>query len=519
MSHLFNLQQVFILLPLLFLFITSLVPISAKVAGTKLSHNFITIEVMLGILLAIVSIFTFPSSQSLIFFNALKLDAIVEHVAALILISLFFSVLFLKNNTTFTSRQFEEKLFLLLNAAIGLILMLWANDLLIMFIGLEYASLSLYILILLSRSSFFSREAAIKYFLLGSFFSVILLYGLSFIYGSVGSLYFSELLNISYNIFSMSRLFSLGVLLVLSGLFFKVAIVPFHSWLPDVYEGAESAVVSFMASAIKLVVFIVLLKFAYLDIALGLKGATLLNILQWLSALSILVGSVAALKQVKLKRIIAYSSIAHSGYLLIAITVAMKEESSYALVSSLYYLLSYTILTVAAFGIISYLEQYKQEKALANTDSTEKEDKDISLLVSDLKSLLYTAPVLAISLIVVLLGLAGIPPTFGFFAKFLVLLSALKEGLFWLSIWAIIGSIISLYYYFKPIITMCLSKDDLEPSVFSFPKRSLKNSLWSQGHLFSIVILAFLSLVLGFFSQTIISFLFQILKTFIEYKV
>lgn len=516
MNTLFNLQQVFVLLPLFFLFIASLIPISIKVTGTNLSHNFITIEILLGILLSLVSIFTFSSPQSLIFFHALKLDAIVEYVSALVLISLFFSILFLKNNVTFTSYQFEEKIFLLLNSAIGLIIMLWANDLLLMFIGLEYASLSLYILILLSRNSSFSRESAIKYFLLGSFLSVILLYGLSFIYGSVGSLYFSELLSVSHNIFSMSRLFSLGMLLVFAGLFFKVAIVPFHFWLPDVYEGAETAVVSFMASAVKLVIFIVLLKLAYLDIAFGFQGKVLLNIFEWLSALTILVGSVAALKQTKLKRIIAYSSIVHSGYLLIAVIVAMREDSSYALTSSLYYLLSYTILTVAAFGIISYLEQCKIRKSLLKKDL---EDKEAVLLVSDLKSLLYTSPILAISFIVVLLGLAGLPPTVGFFAKFLVFLSALNEQMFWLSIWAIIGSIISLYYYFKPIITMCSPVDNQEVDIFSFQKDSVTNSVWSKIHLFSIAVLAFFSLFLGLFSQGILEFLSQMLNAFIEYKI
>lgn len=514
MDTLFNIQHVFVLLPLLFLFVASLVPISIKVTGRSLPYNFITLEVLVGIGLSLVSIFVFKSPQSLIFFNALKLDSVVEYASALILFSLFFSVLFARNNKTFTARQFEEKLFLLLNSAIGLIVMLWANDLLLMFIGLEYASLSLYVLILLSRNSALSREAAIKYFLLGSFLSVVLLYGLSFIYGSVGSLYFSELLSVSHNIFSMSRLFSLGILLVFSGLFFKVAIVPFHFWLPDVYEGSDTSVVSFMASAFKLVVFIILLKLAYLDIAFGFQGKILLNILEWLSALTILLGSVAALKQVKLKRVIAYSSIAHSGYLLIAVIVAMREESSYALMSSLYYLLSYTILTLAAFGVISYLEQYKVlSKDLNN--SMDGEDPEPSLLVSDLKSLFYLKPVLAVSFIVILLGLAGLPPSFGFFSKFFVLFSALKEGMFWLSAWAIVGSIISLYYYFKPIITMCLPEESTGLTIFSFPKANV----WGRLHLYSIVFLAFLSLSLGFFSEHVVQFLFQFLNSFIEYRI
>ncbi|MBE8221134.1 MAG: NADH-quinone oxidoreductase subunit N [Bdellovibrionales bacterium] len=517
MNILFNLPQVFVLLPLIFLFIAALVPISIKVTGANLSHNFITIEVLLGILLSIVSIFVFSSQQSLILFNSLKLDDIVEYSAALVLVSLFVSILFLKNNQSFTAHQFEEKIFLLLNSAIGLIIMLWANDLLLMFIGLEYASLSLYILILLSKNSSFSKEAAIKYFLLGSFLSVILLYGLSFIYGSVGSLYFSELLSVSHNIFSMSRLFSLGILLVFAGLFFKVAIFPFHFWLPDVYEGAETAVVSFMASSFKLVIFIILLKLAYLDIAFGPHGQSLLNIFEWMSALTILIGSVAALKQTKLKKILAYSSIAHSGYLLIAVIVAMREESSYALMSSLYYLLSYCTLTVAAFGIVSYLEQCKLQNNL-DKNNTSDEDQEPVLLVSDLKSLLYTKPALSVSFIIVLLGLAGLPPTFGFFAKFLVLLSALNEQMFWLSIWAIIGSIISLYYYFKPIISMCSLDNDKLDTVF-LKKDSTKNIFWNKTHLFSIVVLAFLSISLGFFSQDIIEFLSQISNAFIEYKI
>lgn len=510
MNSLFNTQQIFVLFPILFLFVSSLIPISIKVTGKKLSDTFVILESLLAIVLAIFCIFIFPAQESLIFFNALKLDSVVQYSSVAVLVSLFFSILFIKNNKVFCSFQLEEKLFLLLNSAIGLILMLWANDFLLLFIGLEYASLSMYILILLSRESSLSKEAAIKYFLLGSFLSVILLYGLSFIYGSTGSLYFNEILNISNSIFSMSRLFSLGILFVFSGLFFKVAIAPFHFWLPDVYEGSETAVVSFMASAFKFVVFVVLLKIAYLDIAFGFRGGILLNILQWLAALTILIGSVSALKQIKLKRIIAYSSIAHSGYLLIAILTAMKEESSYALMASLYYLFSYSLLTVAAFGILSYLEQYKI------IDTTKQKDKDPCLFISDLKSLIYYKPLLAISFIIILLGLAGLPPSFGFFAKFLVLFSAINEQIFWLSIWAIIGSIVSLAYYFKPIITMCTKSDENQKSLFVFSK---KPCIWSQAHLFSLVILAFLSISLGFFSQNIISFISKILISFIEYKV
>ena len=327
----------------------------------------------------------------------------------------------------------------------GMLVMVSSHNLLTIFVGLEIFSLGTYALLGYIKPTQATQEAAIKYFILGSFAAAILLFGFAFLYAATGSLDLGTLLNNLPD----NNLARIGSMFVVVGLAFKLALVPCHLWAPDAYEGAPTAVTAFMATTAKAV--IVLLAVRFLDYHTMLN-AFWLPVLTLFACLSMLVGNVLALVQSSLKRMLAYSSIAHGGYLAIAL-VALGSKADPSIINNVfYYLVAYCVISLGTFAFIIRLE----------------DDVRTNIQLEDLTALAKSHPVQAAVLAIFMFAFAGIPPTLGFFAKFFVFKAGLEANLYTLVIVGVIGSGISFYYYLRIILQMYfVSKNSLPPVQFS----------------------------------------------------
>lgn len=328
-------------------------------------------------------------------------------------------------------RKEEYYVFLLLGSTGGSILIL-ANHFISFFLGLELLSISLYILISYTRERQDSIEAAIKYLLLAGVSSAILLMGMALIYAISGTMTFTGIGVYLNETEQLSIFFMAGFGLIIAGIGFKMALVPFHLWTPDVYEGAPAPTTAFIATISKASIVILLLRL-YLAIN-GSAFVTIIYILSGIAVLSMLVGNLLALLQQNLKRLLAYSSIAHLGYILIAL-IAGKE---YGFEAVSFYLIAYVLTILGAFSMISLISNH---------------DREI-MDIHEYRSLFWTRPWLASALTVLLLSLAGIPLTIGFIGKYYLLLAGINQGLWILVITLIFSSVIGLFYYLRVIVEM-----------------------------------------------------------------
>ncbi len=326
----------------------------------------------------------------------------------------------------------SEFYILLLLSVSGMVLMSQAADLLIVFLALELLSIPLYILAGLARPRLASEEAAMKYFLLGAFASGFFIYGVALIYGATGSTSLAEVLAAE-----RSLLLMLGAALLLVGLAFKVAAVPFHMWTPDVYDGAPSVVTAFMAVGAKVGGFAALLRLfvtAFPAITPQWAGALAL-----LAALTMILGNFAAIAQSNIKRMLAYSSIAHAGYLLMALPAASNAQLSGAAVgAALFYLLAYALTTLGAWAVVLAVERRERE----------------GLALDDYAGLFNRQPALALGMAVFMVSLTGLPPTSGFIAKVTVFQAAVDAGYLWLTVIGVVTSLVSAYYYLRVVVLM-----------------------------------------------------------------
>ncbi len=327
--------------------------------------------------------------------------------------------------------QHPEYYILLLFAAFGMMMMGAALDLVVIFIALEIMSLAVYVLVGFRRSDRRSNEAAMKYFVLGSAASAVFLYGTALLYGATGSLNISSILTAAQS--GGSLLLTIGGALVVFGFLFKVAAVPFHMWMPDVYEGAPTPVTGFMTTGIKAASFA---AFVRVITHLGFAQNHLHDLIWWVAALTMLVGNVIALTQVNLKRMLAYSSIAHTGYLLVGLLAGPGSGSGYGPV--FLYLLAYTLTNLGAFALLGVIGR----------------KSDMGTNLHDLAGLSRRHPWLAFAMSVFLFSMAGIPPTAGFAAKYLMLSSAVQAGEISITVIAVLCSAISVYYYLRVLVFM-----------------------------------------------------------------
>jgi len=349
---------------------------------------------------------------------------------------------------------------LVLFAVLGMMVLVAANDLLALFLGLETMSLSVYVLVSGRRGQQRSSEAALKYLLLGSFAAAFLLMGMALLYGYAGGTGYAALAAARAAGGGSELYFTLGLGLMLVGFAFKVALVPFHMWTPDVYDGAPAHVTGFMATAVKAAAFAALLRFVLL-VAADL-AAFWYGLLAVLTVLTMTAGNLLALVQTSIKRLLAYSSIAHAGYLmlgLLAILAAGRsgdprvQQQAQDVIDAagsgvLFYLLGYALMNLAAFGVISQLGR----RGAVEADQVEH-----------YRGLAARQPIAAAVLAVAMFSLVGMPGTVGFLGKFYVFAAAIQAGLLPLAIWGVVNSLLSAYYYLRVVVVMYMREAEPEP--------------------------------------------------------
>ena len=378
-------------------------------------------------------------------------------------LSLFFKQMFIVAAilVLFMAAEFSDKLAegsvaeyysLILFALAGMLFAASSNDFTMLFVSIELITITFYVLVSFQRSKLQSLEAGVKYLILGALSSAFMVYGIALVWGITGKFNFTELAAVAGN-FTTNKVFLFGVLFILVGLGFKIAAFPFQMWTPDVYQGAPTPTTAFLAVGSKAAGFVLLLRFLFT--AIPSVTAHWDKLLIIISAITILYGNLCALPQRNLKRLLGYSSIAHAGYLLLG--VAALSASGQAAV--LYYLGGYLFTTLAAFSVIALVMRH-----------LDSED------IGGLAGLNQRSPLLALTLMLAMVSLAGIPPLAGFFGKFLLLKAVIEQGAtnhgyYCLAFTALVGVVISLYYYFGVIRAIYWSKEtpSREPIAISLP--------------------------------------------------
>ena len=340
---------------------------------------------------------------------------------------------------------------LMLFSISGMMLMAQASDLIVVFLALELLSIPLYVLAAFDRPRTESEEAGLKYFLLGAFATGFVVYGTALVYGATGTTSLGAIVEFLGSNGNPSLLLTIGAALILVGLGFKIAAVPFHMWTPDVYQGAPTAVTAFMSSGAKIAGFAALLRVfatAFPSIAVDMTG-----VLWAISALTMILGNLVAISQSNIKRMLAYSSIAHAGYILMAfVPYGNPEVASVSVAAGLFYLVAYAITNFGTWGVVIALERAEGR----------------GLEIRDYAGLGRKYPALAAAMTIFMLSLIGLPPTIGLVGKFYLFRAVMAGGFTGLAIIGVLTSLISAYYYLRVVVTMYMQEGDPERSRESF---------------------------------------------------
>ncbi len=441
-------------------FITSLLPASAEIfllimacviliSDLLIKQTDRTVTYMLTLLTLIgCSFITVGTLESGIvyLFNGMYVDDLMSDVLKLLTYVAISMMLVYSRQYLLVRGLFSgEFMVLSLFATLGMMVMISASHFLTLYLGLELLSLSLYAMVALHRDSARATEAAMKYFVLGALASGLLLYGMSMIYGATGSLALSVISEAISNSTHNASLLTFGIVFIVSGLAFKLGVVPFHMWVPDVYHGAPTPMTMLIGSAPKLAAF----AFAMRILAEGLQP----QVQDWSSMLIVLaiasmaIGNITAIAQTNMKRMLAYSTIAHMGFMLLGILSGNVEGYG----ASMFYAVIYVMMTLGAFGMIMLLSR----------EGFESDNLD------DFKGLNQRSPWLAFMMLLLMFSMAGVPPTVGFYAKFSVLNAVVQTGHIWLAIVAVIFSLIGAYYYLRIVKLMYFdAPESREPIVF-----------------------------------------------------
>lgn len=408
------------------------------------------------------------------YYGVVKTDAfsIFFHVliAGIVLASLLITI----DAVSDTTEGLGELFALILFGAVGMMLMTSAVELLLVFVALEISSISTYIMAGFRRKTAKGPESALKYFLLGSFATAFFLYGIALVFGATGTTNIDVLATHVAGPNAPGLLYA-GLAMIVIGLGFKVSAAPFHVWTPDVYEGAPSPVVALMSTAPKAAAFAVLLRIAYG--AFPLLRAHWSPVMWWLAVLSMTIGNLGALRQRNVKRMLAYSSIAHAGYLLVAFTALSTE----GIAAASFYAVSYAAMNVGIFAIVSHAGGYE----------------DRLTLIDDYRGLGYRSPLLGGVMAFFLISLIGIPFTGGFFGKFYVFSAALHSGMVWLAVIGLVNSGIAAFYYLR-VATAIYSRPAEQAPVMAVTRPSL-------ALLLAIFLTAAATLVLGIVPTGVLS--------------
>ena len=419
--------EIFISLSIMFLLLVGVF----KSRSSNLVYNLSIVSLLASLALTL----NYPIHTNIsLFNNSYKIDYLSSFMKILTLASGIF-VMFVSSKYIQINKIFKiEYPILILSAILGMLVMISSNDLIVFYIGLELQSLALYVLASFNRDNLLSSESGVKYFVLSALSSGLLLYGCSLLYGFSNSTNFDL---IAENINSSSYGLTFGIVFILVGLAFKISAVPFHMWAPDVYEGSPTSVTFFFSILPKIAALTVFIRFLYIPFINMIHEWQL--IIVFLSVASMLFGSIAAIGQKNLKRLIAYSSIGHMGYALAGLSTGTNE----GIQSSIIYICIYIIMNLAFFCCILMLRRKE--------NYFEK--------IEDLSGLSSNHPVLSFSLLIILFSLAGIPPLAGFFAKFYIFVAVIDQSMYFLAIVGLLSSVIAAFYYLRIIKVIYFDKE------------------------------------------------------------
>jgi NADH-quinone oxidoreductase subunit N len=420
--------------------------ISAFVRGER--RGFLGYTALVGVIGALVSLYWGIGREASAFSGMVNLDPFSFFFKVMIGIIALLTILASLGYAKREGIDFGEYYVLVLFATVGMMLMASGANLLIIFLGLEVMSISIYVLAGIMRDDARSVEAAFKYFLLGAFASAFLLYGIALTYASTGTLDLGGIARVLAERTWISGLPILitGLALLIVGFGFKIALVPFHMWTPDVYEGAPTSITAFMATGVKAAGFAAFVRvFLY---ALPTLQIYWTEIMWVLAVATMTVGNIIALSQTNIKRMLAYSSIAHAGYILVAFVAGSELGQS----SILFYLLAYVFMNIGAFTVVIVLGKKGEENTL----------------ISDYAGLGLQHPLLAVAMAIFMFSLAGVPPMAGFMAKFYVFSAAVKAGYYWLAVIGVLNSAVAAYYYLRVLIYMYFRDAEKELTVEGF---------------------------------------------------
>jgi NADH-quinone oxidoreductase subunit N len=385
------------------------------------------------------------------FNNMVVLDGFSTFVNALLLLSGLLGIGLSFGYIKRMNLERGEYYTLMLFSISGMMLMAQAGDLIVVFLALELLSIPLYVLAAFDRPKVESEEAGLKYFLLGAFATGFVVYGTTLVFGATGTTSLNGIVTFLGSNGTPSLLLSIGAALILVGLGFKIAAVPFHMWTPDVYQGSPTAVTAFMAAGAKIAGFAALLRVfatAFPSIAVDMTG-----VLWAISALTMILGNLIAISQSNIKRMLAYSSIAHAGYILMAfVPYGNKEVASVSVAAGLFYLVSYAITNFGTWGVVIALEKAEGK----------------GLEIRDYAGLGRKYPGLAAAMTIFMLSLIGLPPTLGLVGKFYLFRAVIAGGFTGLAIIGVLTSLVSAYYYLRVVVTMYMQEGDPERSRESF---------------------------------------------------
>ncbi len=373
-----------------------------------------------GVLICLATV----KSEGLLFFNTYQIDLFSQVFKVLLALGLFLVVCLCPNLIAIKEKHHPEFYLLLSVCTLAMMMLVSSVHLLAIYVSLELSSYSLYILVALRKGKNMSLEAGIKYFLIGISASAVMLFGLALLYSTTQATFVSDMVAVLPKVIDQPAVV-IGLLLTLSGFFFKLAVFPFHLWAPDVYQGAANQVTAYIATASKVAAIALLIRMVALT-GTGTASTYLIHVLVILSIVSMTVGNLAAIVQKDFKRLLAYSTVAHAGYVLIGIL--SMNQAGYSGV--IFYALALLVMKFTAFLVLVRVA-----------------DDDRNLQIDQLAGLYERSPLLAMALMVSIFSLAGIPPTIGFTAKLFVFLAAMAQGYFTLVLIAMINVVISLYYY------------------------------------------------------------------------
>jgi NADH-quinone oxidoreductase subunit N len=482
--------------PLLCLAVSALVVLLLTVAGgwkrPAPSGQHLLMSTLLGLISSLVFLYKAPFTTA--FSGALSMDgvAVAFGVPALLaaLASVLVGVSYIREH-----RMSEGEFFaLILLSCFGILMVCMAGDMMILFMGIEIMSLSVYVLAAYKRSSHKAAEAGLKYFVYGAFASSFMLFGMALLYGEVGkntgvpSVAFAAL----KQTFASGRLTPVmwvASALWVAGLLFKTASVPFHMWAPDVYEGAPTPSTAFMAAAVKTAAFAALIRLLGSSWALVALPERMpwASLLACVAVASMVLGNMVAVRQTQIKRMLAYSSIAHAGYALVGVVAYLADPTGPALRGVAYYMCAYALVTVGAFGVVSAFER--------------RADARVDLPLERLAGIAHRYPALGMAMAVCMFALAGIPPTAGFFGKISLFMPAVQAGYTGLLVLAVLASAVGAYYYLRVLVVMYMRATDSQEQPVS--------SVWlTTGLVFSVTAV----LYTGLMPDTYVGFLTRVLS-------